>query len=133
MAWQGFVMFGLVSLWLAPGSLWRPVALALLVQWVGAEFLYQLTGSFVPVRMYIPTDIAVIVAVIVFRSHWSDWLIIAPYPVVWRLYAQPVSHGQWTALFWIAAGQFLIAGPWPQIQRSLGAFSHGRLRPTTEA
>lgn len=129
----GVIMYALVALWLAPGSLWRPVAFALLIQWSVGEFVFLQTGDFVPVQFYIPFDIAVIIAVLFLRSHWSDWLIIAPYPLVWWLYTEPETHSQWMALFWIAAGQFILAGPWPQLQRALGSNSHGPLRPISEA
>lgn len=118
-------MFGTVALWLVPGSFWRPIALALLVQWAAAEAYYQLTDVRVPLLIYAVGDLAVIAAALLARSHWSDWLIIAVYPLVWVLYLQDHTRDQWIALYFIALAQFVLAGPWPQIQRALGSFSHG--------
>ena len=125
MSTYGIVMFGLAVLWLAPASLWRPVATALLVQWAAAEAIYQATGDFTPTTVYLIGDFIVVAAVLFRRSHWSDWFIVAPYPVVWWLYGQPETRGQWEALYYIAIGQFVLAGPWPNIIKALGSFSHG--------
>lgn len=129
MTWWGWLMFGTVALWLAPGSLWRPVALALLVQWAAAEAFYQITHVRVPLLIYAIGDLAVIAAALLARRHWSDWLIIAAYPLVWFLYLQPETRDQWIALYFLALAQFVLAGPWPQIQRAAGGYSHGPLRP----
>lgn len=128
MTWLGAIMYGTVVLWLAPGSLFRPVALALLIQWGAGELIFLTTGDYVPAHAYIPFDMAVIFAVLFLRSHWSDWLIIAPYPLVWWLYLQPETREQWIALYTIALVQFLIAGPWPNIGRALQSYTHGPLR-----
>lgn len=133
MHWMGQLMFGTALLWLAPGSLWRPIALALLVQWGAAEAWFQVTGGYWPTAVYLVGDIAVIVCALLWRSHWSDWLIIAPYPLVWWLYEQPETPGQWQALYWIMLAQMILAGPWPQIQRTLSAYSHGSSKGPQEA
>ncbi len=125
MHWMGYLMYATVALWLAPGGIWRPVALALLTQWAVGEFIFAGLGEFVPVWAYLPFDLAIIAVVVAMRSHWSDWLVVAPYPAVWWLYAQPVSQAQWEALYWIALAQFIVAGPWPQIMRGRDHYSHG--------
>lgn len=132
MHWMGWLMFGTVALWLVPGSLWRPVALALLAGWFVAEAMFMLTGDRFPLRLYAAGDLAVIATVLLFRSHWSDWLILSPYPLVWWLYTRPETRGEWIALYWIALAQFVAAGPWPQLQRALGSVSHGSLRGSAE-
>lgn len=119
MTWWGWLMFGTVALWLLPGSLWRPVALALLVQWAVAEGYYQATHDRFPRLIYIAGDIAVIAAVVFARRHWLDWLAILPYPAVWYLYAQDDTRANWIALYWIALGQFAIAGPWSQARSEM--------------
>lgn len=123
----GIALFGLALLWLAPASLFRPVALVLLIQWVAAELTYQLTGNFQPTLVYLAGDIAVCVTVLLFRSHWSDWLVVLSYPVVWWAYTLEPSRDQWLLLYWIVLAQFLIAGPWPKFQRIPGRISHGPL------
>jgi len=128
MHWLGWLMFGVVALWLVPGSLWRPVALALLVGWYVPEVMFAFTNDYLPLSIYVAADIAVIAAVLLFRSHWSDWLILAPYPVVWWFYTLPETRGQWLALYWIAFVQFIVAGPWPQLQRIGGNVSHGSVK-----
>lgn len=125
----GWTMFAIVLLWLAPGSLWRRSALALLVQWSICEAQYRVTGDRSPMAVYIVGDCAVIAVVVLWRSHWSDWLIVACYPVVWWLYCTPETREQWIALYAIALVQFLIAGPWPNLARALHEFSHGPRRP----
>ena len=135
-------MFGLAVIWVAPGSLWRPVALALLLQWGLIEGSYQITLNQFPDELSRITDIMVIATVLCSRfapqvkfvqPHWSDWLIILLYPVVWWLYEQSDTRDKWIALYWIVIVQFLIAGPWPQIQRALSANSHGPFRCPQEA
>lgn len=130
MTWWGWLLFGTVALWLAPGSFWRPCALALLLQWGISETLYQWSGERMPMGVYLVGDMAVVACVLLARSHWSDWLVIAPYPIVWWLYAMPESREQWITLYWLALAQMLIAGPWPQIQRTLSSVSHGSSKPS---
>jgi hypothetical protein len=116
-----------VALWLAPGSLWRPCALALLVQWAIAEGLYQAAGNRLPLPVYVAGDLAVLAALVFRGSHWTDWLVALPYPVVWTLYAMPASREQWIWLYWIALGQMVAAGPWVQARQEvtiLGEFLH---------
>lgn len=131
-AW-GWVVFAVVALWLAPASLWRPSALALLIQWSVGEAVYQLTGDFIPLPVYVVGDCAVIAAVYLWRSHWSDWLILAVYPVVFWLYTIPETRGQWVALYLLTLVQFVLAGPWPNMARSLPWFSHGMAKNKQEA
>lgn len=125
----GWVIFATVALWLAPGSLWRFSANALLIQWFAGEWIYQVTGDRLPTALFVAGDLAVIAATVFRRSHWSDWLIVAPYPVVWWLYAMPQTREQWIALYLIALAQFVLAGPWPNMGRALHAYSHGPRRP----
>lgn len=121
-------MFAVVALWLAPASLWRPSALALLIQWSVGEAVYQLTGDFIPLPVYMVGDCAVIAVVYLWRSHWSDWLILAVYPVVFWLYTIPETRQQWISLYYLALVQFVLAGPFPQIQRAMALYSHGPMR-----
>ena len=125
----GAIVYTIVALWLAPGSLWRPVALVLLLQWGIGEAVYTVTGDHISLPVYIVGDCAVIAVAFLWRSHWSDWLIISAYPLVWALYVQTETRDQWLCLYWIAVAQMIVAGPWPQIQKIWGQVSHGRLRP----
>lgn len=118
----GILIYTIVALWLAPGSLWRPVALALMVQWSVGEAIYAHTGIHVHTDYYRITDRLIIAVVLIWRSHPSDWLVIAPYPIVWFLYTQ--DHN-WYPLYWIAVFQFVLAGPWPQLQNALSTYTHG--------
>ena len=128
MSYLGWIMYGTVALWLAPGSLWRPVAVALLAEWYIAEVNYLFFKDFEPLTIYYIGDAAVVFTVVFFHSHWSEWLILSPYPLVWWLYEQPETQAQWAALYWIALIQFILAGPWPQTQRVLGSNTHGSLK-----
>lgn len=127
------IIYAVIALWLSPGSLWRPVALALLLQWSVAEGVYLATRDHVSLPVYIVGDCAVVAVVLLWRSHWSDWLVVAPLPLVWCLYVMPETRGQWEALYWIALGQFVVAGPWPKLQGVWGQVSHGPLRGKVSA
>jgi len=116
------LMYAVMALWLAPGSLWRPVALALLLQWAIGEAIYMRAGVHVPVAYYFFTDIAVCVTALLWRSHPSDLWVISVYPVVWFFYTKP---DNWYPLYWIAVIQFIMAGPWPQLQNALSTYTHG--------
>lgn len=124
----GAILYTIVALWLAPGSLWRPVALVLLAQWGIGEAVYVATGDRISLPVYIVGDCAVIAVTYLWRSHWSDWLVVAPIPVAWWLYTIPETRAQWFALYWLALAQFVIAGPWPQVQRIWGQVSHGSIK-----
>lgn len=125
----GWFIFGVAALWLAPGSLFRPVALVLLLGWVTAEGWYQATGDKVPMRIYLPFDFVALATIVLSRSHWSDWLIVPLIWWQWWWYGQVEDRQQWIWLYWLSVAQFLIAGPWPQLQRMLFSVSHGPLRP----
>lgn len=127
MHWMGWLLYCVVCVWLAPATLWRPVALALLLTWGAAEVAYLSGGHFEPLWLYVPGDLIVIATILHARSHWTDWLILAPYPLIWWLYTEPQSPAQWAALYWIALMQFILAGPWVQAFRALCLFSHGPL------
>ena len=122
MHWMGALVYAVAALWLLPTSWWRPVALALLIQWALAEVAYEVWGDFIPLPVYLVGDCAVIVTAWLWRSHWTDWLVIAPYPYVWFLYGTPETRDQWTTLYWIALAQFVMAGPWVQARREVTIF-----------
>lgn len=127
--WQ-IAIYALVVLWVFPGSLWRPVALAILVQWGIAEGAYAVFGDHISLPVYIVGDCAIIATVWLWRSHWSDWIIIALYPFVWYLYTLPETRDQWVSLYWVAVAQMIVAGPWPQLIKALGSYHHGPKRRT---
>lgn len=120
-------MYGTALVWLTPATLWRPVALALLLQWVAGELQFIPGGSFEPKLIWMIGDLCVIGTVLFLHRHWSDWLLLLPYPAVWWLYTQPETQAQWMALYWITLAQFVIAGPWPVLQRATWFSSHGPL------
>ena len=128
MAWQGWLLYGVVALWLLPASFTRPVALALLLQWFAGEVQFLYAGDYEPMLIWVAGDMAVFATVLMFRSHWTDWLILLPYPLVWWLYMQPESQTQWMALYWIVVCQMLLAGPWMVIQKSLREYNQGDSR-----
>jgi hypothetical protein len=124
----GILIYATVCLWLAPGALFRPTALILLLGWTVAEVWYEATGDSIPMKIYLPFDFMTLAVVDLYRSHWSDWLIVPLIFVQWHWYGQP---NPWIWLYWTAWLQFVIAGPWPQMQRLRGSVSHGPRRQET--
>lgn len=127
MHWLGQLHYGLAVLWLLPATRWRPVALALLCGFVAAQFEFMRFGDWSPIAAYLVFDAAVIATVLLWRSHWSDWAVIGLLPVAWYFYTRPDTRETWLWLYWLNIAQFVIAGPWPQIQRALHSFTHGAL------
>lgn len=124
-----FAIYSLIVVWLAPGSLWRPVAMALLVTWGLCEAVYAVTGLHAPRDLYFACDAIVMLVVATRRSHWSDLAIIPLIVAQWRWYPEGETRYGWEWLYWLTVIQFLIAGPWPQVQRSLKDYTHGPMRP----
>jgi hypothetical protein len=116
MHWTGHVLFSVVLLWLLPGAVVSDTALVLAVAWGATEFCYLFTGNKWPTDFYRRLDL--LSAALISREPGTrKWLIIAAYPVEWLAYDHPVVRLGWWQGYWLVLTQFIIAGPWPAINR----------------
>lgn len=114
----GIVTYSLVVFWLMPGAYWRPSAMSLLVTWAIGEANFSLTNTHVPELLYYFCDITVLVTVLLFRTHWTDFIIILPFPCMWYLYGADKTYSNWLILVLLTLGQFIAAGPWKRARDS---------------
>lgn len=119
-------MFGLALLWVAPASFYRPVALALLLQFFICETSYLWWKDFTPLSLYVPTDMMVLGVALWFRKDWTDLAIIAILPVAWYLYTWQETQTQWMLLYSGVVAQFVLAGPWSRLPAIIERFSEMR-------
>lgn len=118
----------ILAMWASVGGLWRPSAIALVVAWLVGQAVYLGTGNSLPLSVYLITD--PIVMFITWRGKGSklDYAILAAFPFCWLAYWKLTGAEQWWTLWFITCLQLFLAGPIPQIQRGLSAYSHGPRR-----
>lgn len=130
MAWEGWLLYGVVVFWLVPGAIWRPAALALLLSWFAGELAWEELHIYVPLKLYIAADACVIASVLARQRGATDWLILAIFPIEWVCYFTPMpERQQWFWLYWLVLMQFILAGPWVQVQRAIPWPTHGPRKP----
>lgn len=127
MHWTLTTAFALV-VWSTIGGVWRPAGLALATAWLVGQIAFVLTGNELPLDLYLITD--PIVMYITWRGLGSklDYAILAGFPLCWLAYRYQQGAEQWWTLWFITCLQLFLAGPIPQIQRGLTAYSHGPRR-----
>lgn len=128
MHWTLAVTCVLVA-WAIVAGPWRLGSVALAASWMIAQTWFYCTGEAVPVKLYYLLDVYSIAVLILWRTTWSDWLIVALYPVEWYVYENLAGVDQWWILWALSGVQLMLAGPWAQVQRTLHTVSHGPLRP----
>lgn len=101
--------------------------MALVLSWMAAQAVYLATGESVPVWFYIPADLLVIGALLVWHSSRIDWLILSLFPLQWSAYFWTDPVQQWWVLWGLALCQFILAGPW-KTARAFGGSSGENLR-----
>jgi hypothetical protein len=114
--------------WSCIGGLWRPLALALVSAWGLGQAVYLVTDNSLPIALYWVTDAIIICVGLRFYSSITDAIIMALFAVCWYAYATKTGAEQWWWLWWISSVQLLLAGPLPQLQKTLFAVSHGPRR-----
>lgn len=107
--WTTVLAVGLFAAWR------NPTALALVISWALAEWVYLRTGNNLPVNFYLFPDLAVI-AVIVAKAErtTADRLVMLIFPVMWVIYltsdATLHPYYRWFALWFLALAQFATVG-----------------------
>lgn len=114
--------------WAAIGGLWRPSAVALVAAWGLGQLAFVVTGNELPLELYWITDPAVMYITWRWLGSKLDYAILAGFPVCWWAYIYQTGADQWWTLWFITCLQLFLAGPIPQIQRGLTAYSHGPRR-----
>lgn len=118
----------LLVVWASIAGLWRPVSLVIAAGWVGVEGWFRLTGSHAPDISRFVIDAALLASIVRWYGCKLDLLIGVAVLPQWWLYAQPMTATVWWSLWWLTAVQLLLAGPWAQVMRAAGSYSHGTLR-----
>lgn len=121
----GIVLYAVVALWLMPGAIWRPVAMALLMTWAVGEGSYYITGNQIPLKLYYMGDLIVAGVALMRRSHWSDLAVIPLIAAQWYWYQAPFGREQWMWLYFLTLAQMVACGPWPVLIRANGFYTHG--------
>lgn len=118
--------------WSIGAGFWRPGSFVLALSWGIAQVHYVLTGDSVPLELYWLLDMATIAALLVWHSSRLDWLILAIFPAQWWTYDALGGVEQWWTLWALSSVQFILAGPWPGLQRADSHYSHGPLNRKAE-
>lgn len=117
----------------------RTIGILICTAWVIQQSYWLATGGN-SLALFIACDAAIIAWSLSRRRAFDirERIIVASIlPTtaigIGEYWAGGLSAGWWWLNVCIVAGQMILGLPWPRLQRSLGSFSHGRLRPTTEA
>ena len=131
MSWPEVLIHAVVLLVGFPAATRNATAAALCLSWLFGQSIWWITGDNLPLRYYLLADLTVLAVIYMktpardlfpYRSFshqlaafWlersmSDRIVLGIFPIMWALYALPVSeYHRWWGLYWLCIAQFIAA------------------------
>lgn len=132
MSWPEILMWAVVLCIGLPSVARNITSLGLVISWAAGQMTWMLTGDNLPIAVYVAMDAFVITIIYIkaaaydcypysslvdqlcafwLEKSWWDRIVLAIFPVMWALYAAPISDfHRWWALWMLVIVQFLVSG-----------------------